>query len=241
MANRYHQRMPASADELRLPGTEDEARFWALLETAWARCTPEADRARQALAKPGSSPAAGLAAIEPAVAVFLDHLAGLSRRLPADEVASLDRVLERKLYDIDRVDIQRVTDGSDDGCLYARGFIVAMGRRFYNAVASNPDLAVPDAECEEMCYFFAHLYRERFGEFPAQAPGSPVKRVQTRPDGPADPSPEVQNQNHVAQTAAHPDLIAAGRSHSSARAGAEWAGRFTVLWKARCRRSSPPR
>lgn len=113
--NRYHQRMPASADELRLPSAEDEARFWALLEAAWARCTPEADRARQALAKPGSSLAAGLAAIGPALAVFLNHLAGLSRRLPAGEVASLDRVLERKLYDIDRADIQRVTDGSDDG------------------------------------------------------------------------------------------------------------------------------
>jgi hypothetical protein len=171
MVNRYHQRVPADADERRLPSTEDEARFWALLEAAWARCMPEADRARQALAKPGNSLAAGLAAIEPTLAVFLDHLVGLSRRLPAAEVVNLDRVLERKLYDIDRADIQRVTDGSDDGFLYARGFIVAMGRRFYNAVASNPDLAVPDAECEEMCYFFAHLYRERFGEFPATDSG----------------------------------------------------------------------
>jgi hypothetical protein len=78
---------------------------------------------------------------------------------------SLDRVLERKLHDIDRADIQAVTDGSDDGFLYARGFIVAMGRNFYDAVASDPQVAVRDAECEEMCYFFAHLYRERFGEF----------------------------------------------------------------------------
>jgi hypothetical protein len=34
-------------------------------------------------------------------------------------------VLERTLYDIDRADIQAVTDGSDDGFLYARGFVVA--------------------------------------------------------------------------------------------------------------------
>jgi hypothetical protein len=74
--------------------------------------------------------------------------------------------LERKLYDIDRADIQAVTDGSDDGFLYARGFIVAMGRDFSNAVAANPQMGVPDAECEEMCYFFAHLYRQRFGDFP---------------------------------------------------------------------------
>jgi hypothetical protein len=46
------------------------------------------------------------------------------------------------------------------------GFIVAMGRDFYDAVAGDPEMAVPGAECEEMCYFFAHLYRERFGQFP---------------------------------------------------------------------------
>ena len=28
-----------------------------------------------------------------------------------------------------------------------------------------------DAECEEMCYFFADLYRERFGEFPETGSG----------------------------------------------------------------------
>jgi hypothetical protein len=32
-------------------------------------------------------------------------------------------------------------------------------------------VAVPDAECEEMCYFFAHLHRERFGEFPETGSG----------------------------------------------------------------------
>lgn len=98
--------------------------------------------------------------------LFLDALTGLCRGLPDGALASLDRVLERALYGIDRAGIQSVTDGSDDGFLYARGFIVAMGQRFYDAVASNPELAVPNAQCEEMCYFFAHLYRERLGKFP---------------------------------------------------------------------------
>jgi hypothetical protein len=60
--------------------------------------------------------------------VFLGALSGQCRELPGSDLASLDRVLERKLYDIDRADIQAVTDGSDGGFLYARGFIVAMGR-----------------------------------------------------------------------------------------------------------------
>jgi hypothetical protein len=27
-------------------------------------------------------------------------------------------------------------------------------------------MAVPQAECEEMCYFFAHLHHDRYGSFP---------------------------------------------------------------------------
>lgn len=163
--------MPVDGGERRLPSAEEEARFWALLETAWARCRPEPGRARQVLVSRSRGQAAGLAGIEGALPVFLDALRGLCQGLPGRELVSLDRVLERKLYDIDRADIQRVTDGSDDGFLYARGFVVAMGQRFYDAVASNPDMAVPCAECEEMCYFFAHLYRERFGGFPDTGSG----------------------------------------------------------------------
>lgn len=150
---------------------EGEARFWALLEAAWKRCGAEVNQARRAAAGriPGSEP--GLAAVEGALPVFLGALSDQCRGLPGGELASLDRVLERRLYDIDRADIQAVTDGSDDGFLYARGFIVAMGRDFYDAVARNPHLAVMDAECEEMCYFFAHMYRARFGEFPETGSG----------------------------------------------------------------------
>ena len=62
--------------------------------------------------------------------MFLGTLTDQCRELPGGELTSLDRVLERKLYDIDRADVQAVTDGSEDGFLYARGFIVAMGRDF---------------------------------------------------------------------------------------------------------------
>ena len=35
-------------------------------------------------------------------------------------------------------------------------------------------MAVPWAECEEMCYFFAQLYWDRFGRFPDT--GSDISR-----------------------------------------------------------------
>ena len=167
----YHHLMPVDANEQRLPSAEDEARFWARVEAAWAQCSAEANRVRRALAARAPGPDADLSAVESALPVFLGTLADQCRVLPGGELTRLDRVLERKLYDIDRSDIQAVTDGSEDGSLYARGFIVAMGRDFYDAVASDPQVAVMDAECEEMCYFFAHLYRERFGEFPKTGSG----------------------------------------------------------------------
>jgi hypothetical protein len=166
-------------------GSYGEGRFWALLEAAWESCGAGVNQARRAAAGriPGSDP--GLAAVEGALPTFLGALSDQCRELPGGDLADLDRVLERKLYDIDRADIQAVTDGSDDGFLYARGFIVAMGRDFYDAVARDPQMAVPDSECEEMCYFFAHLYRARFGEFPET--GSGISREScSNPDGWAD-------------------------------------------------------
>jgi hypothetical protein len=166
----YYRLMSGDVDELRLPSAEDEARFWALVEAAWAQCGAEANRVRRALAA-RSGPGGGLSAVDNALPVFLGALADQCRALPGGELISLDRVVERKLYDIDRVDIQAVTDGSDDGFLYARGFIVAMGRDFYDAVAGDPQVAVLEAECEQMCYFFAHRYCERFGQFPETGSG----------------------------------------------------------------------
>jgi uncharacterized protein DUF4240 len=155
----------------------DEERFWGLMEMAWAPLGLEVDRARRALAHRVPDPGEDLhgkpplAVVEGALREFLSNLRSISEGLSAGELADLDRVVESKLYDIDRADIQAFTDGSDDGFLYARGFIVALGRDFYAAVAEDPKKAVPDAECEEMCYFFAHLHRERYGAFPDTGSG----------------------------------------------------------------------
>lgn len=159
------------ADELKIPAPEDEARLWSLIETAWAPLGPDVRQARQALViRPAGSQAA-TSVVMGALRRFLDVLADRCRTLTGVELTCLDRVVERRLWEIDRASIHAVTGGSDDGFLYARGFIVAMGREYYNAVADNPDMAVLDAECEEMCYFFAHLHRARFGDFPQTGSG----------------------------------------------------------------------
>jgi hypothetical protein len=161
-----------------LPSAADEARLWALIEAAWAELGAAPQAARRALVE--RDPADDddepdeddpSSAIDGWLAPFLDRLAHLSAELSAQELTDLDRVVERKLHDIDREDIHEVTDGSDDGFLYCRGFIVALGRDYYEAVRARPAVAVLDAECESMCYFFAHLHNDRFGSWPETGSG----------------------------------------------------------------------
>jgi hypothetical protein len=142
----------------------DESRFWSMIEAAW-RTVGGKSKPRQRLAQGRLSEDRAFALqeeLEEVIPALREQLATLS----ADDLLAFDRILERKLYDIDRADIQERTDGSDDGFLYCRGFIVAMGREFYEAVRANPAVAVTDAECEEMCYLSWHLYREKFGDVP---------------------------------------------------------------------------
>ncbi|MFG1953184.1 DUF4240 domain-containing protein [Micromonospora sp. NPDC048830] len=167
----------------RLPSAAEEARLWSLLESAWERLGPEPQALRRALA--GRDPDADdvdAYAMDDWLDPFLASLRALSADLSSDELTDLDRVVERKLYDLDRADVHEVTDGSDDGFLYCRGHIVALGREFYEAVRANPAVAVLDGECEEMCYFFAHLHDKRFGSWPDT--GSGISRESgSNPDG----------------------------------------------------------
>lgn len=143
----------------------DENRFWAMIETAWGAVGGKA-KPRQRLAD-GKLPEKQAYALQEVLAdEVVPALRDLLDALPAAELLAFDRILERRLYDIDRADIHERTDGSDDGFLYCRGFIVGMGRAYYEAVLAEPDRAVVDAECEEMCYLSWHLHQDKFGDVP---------------------------------------------------------------------------
>jgi hypothetical protein len=134
--------------------------LWDLIEEAWAEAAPELAKAR---AKPTED---NLEQLDEGAEVMLEALQAKLDALDKDALLAVDRELEEALHRIDREEIQEVTDGSDDGFLYARGFIVAMGRRFFDAVDADPAKAVCDAELEEICYLPFHLYRKKFGEPP---------------------------------------------------------------------------
>ncbi|MBM0275061.1 DUF4240 domain-containing protein [Micromonospora sp. STR1s_6] len=167
-----------------MPTPADEARLWALIESAWAGLGAEPLALRQAILQ--RDPADDDDEDGPSYAIegwldpLLDRLGQLAAELTRQELTDLDRVVERKLHEIDREDIHEVTDGSDDGFLYCRGFIVALGQAYYEAVRADPTMALPDAECEGICYLFAHLHNDRFGSWPET--GSGISREPVRPD-----------------------------------------------------------
>lgn len=140
----------------------DESQFWSLIESAWGGVDGQ-DEARRRLAagELSEDEADDLAdSLEEFIPALQERLDGLS----ADELLAFERILERKLYDIDRADIHEHTDGSDDGFLYARGFIVAAGKSYYEAVKAEPSIAMADLECEDMCFVARIMYEEKFGE-----------------------------------------------------------------------------
>src|SRR4051812_10544756 len=143
----------------------DEKRFWSMIEDAWQDVEGAAAlRTRLVRGKLGEEGAEELAQL--ALDGFVFALQSALERLHQAELLAFDRILERKLYDIDRADIHEHTDGSDDGFLYARGFIVAAGQAYYDAVNRDPSRAMMDLECEDLCYLAARIYLKKFGEMP---------------------------------------------------------------------------
>jgi hypothetical protein len=152
----------------------DEPRFWAMIEEAWKAAGSgghAAARRRMADGNLDEEEAGELADV--ALEQVVPALQGALEQLSRDDLVEFDRILERKLFDIDRAAVQEYTDGSDDGFLYARGFIVAAGHVYYEAVNADPSRAVMDLECEDLCYLPVHVYADRFG---GSLPDSEISR-----------------------------------------------------------------
>jgi len=136
-----------------------------MIEDAWQDVEDSA-AARKKLAQGKLDEDAAMELAQQSLDGFVPALQASLEQLPEDELLQFDRILERKLYDIDRADIQEHTDGSDDGFLYARGFIVAAGQAYYEAVTKDPSGAMMELECEDLCYLPVRVYSEKFGEMP---------------------------------------------------------------------------
>src|SRR3982750_2874299 len=108
----------------------DEKRFWSMIEDAWSDVEGAA-AARTKLVRGTLGEDAAMELADQALGEFVPALRSALEGLREDELLAFDRILERKLYDIDRADVHEHADGSDDGFLYSRGFIVAAGQADY--------------------------------------------------------------------------------------------------------------
>lgn len=138
------------------------ASFWELIEAAWQDQPALLKKRDKAMAADDRKTLTALAdAIEDSVIEgFENRLYDLER----EDLTAFIHILEERLYHIDRSDIQEGTDGSDDGFLYARCYIVAMGEAYYDAVDKDPSKAAPDAEAEGFGFTAYSVYADRFDE-----------------------------------------------------------------------------
>lgn len=139
-----------------------EQNFWEIIEKSWAD-SPTLDKQRSKALKSNDEE-------------ILEELSGeledtilenYNKRLLSldkDELTKFIHILEERLYNIDREEIQEHTDGSDDGFLYCRCFIVGMGQQYYNMIDNDPSKATMDLEAESFGFSAYKQYEEKFGE-----------------------------------------------------------------------------
>ncbi len=140
----------------------NDNKFWQMIEDAWQNIGGfQNERHLLCLSELDEEQIENLSAN---LNNFIESLEKALNELSAEDLMEFDRITERKLYQIDRSEIHEFTDGSDDGFLYARGFILAMGREYFETVDKNASKAVMDAEFEEMCFVGRRLYNNKFGE-----------------------------------------------------------------------------
>lgn len=140
----------------------NETNFWQIIETAWT-ASPELNAARK-LALRTNDPLLLEALSYELSDVIGENLRQFLEPLDKEELVSFNHIMEQKLYHIDRQEIHRYTDGSDDSFLYSRCFIVGMGEAYYNGIDSNPALATMDVEAESIGFIGYEVYLENFNE-----------------------------------------------------------------------------
>ncbi|MFY0254436.1 DUF4240 domain-containing protein [Chitinophaga sp. 30R24] len=140
----------------------NEFTFWQIIEGAWA-ASPELLAMRD-LALKTNDPALIEELTGELYGTITNNIKDILLALPKEELAGFNLQMEEKLYRIDRKDIHEYTDGSDDGFLYCRCFIVGMGKSYYERIEEDPSWATCDAEAEIVGFIGYVAYKEKFGE-----------------------------------------------------------------------------
>ncbi|RYF97378.1 MAG: DUF4240 domain-containing protein [Chitinophagaceae bacterium] len=137
-------------------------KFWEYLEEVWAAESELKKKRRKALDTDDEKLFQDLTIeIEE---VLLESYEDMLYNLEKSELESFIHHLEERLFNIDRKDVHKYIEGSDDGFLYCRCFVVAMGEEYYNRVDKSPGAAHPDLEAEGFGFTAYSVYADRFDD-----------------------------------------------------------------------------
>lgn len=133
--------------------------FWKVIEQSW-QDSPELDSKRmEALETNDEDLLEEL--MEDLEESILENYQKRLAQLSKEELTGFIHTLEERFYHIDRQEIHDYTDGSDDGFLYCRCFIIGMGRAYYDMIDKTPSKAY-DMEAESFGFAAHDVYEKRF-------------------------------------------------------------------------------
>lgn len=147
----------------------NETTFWALIEQAWLEISPTLFKKRLQIAEEKGEKYPtdlGMELSDVASSDLVENLTEKLRPVSKDDLLVFDRILERKMYDIDCAELYEYTAVDDESFMHSRAFVVAMGEKYYELLKNEPDRATCDLDAEDFCYFAKNLYEELYGTFP---------------------------------------------------------------------------
>ena len=136
--------------------------FWNLIELSW-KDSPELDLQRKKAIQDNDEEILQELSMELQGEILENYKKRLAQ-LDKAALASFIHHLEERMYHIDRQEIHEYTDGSDDGFLYCRCFIVGMGHDYYNMIDNDPSKATEDLEAEWFGFSAYKVYENLFEE-----------------------------------------------------------------------------
>lgn len=136
--------------------------FWNIIEQTW-QDLPELNALRKEAIATNNAEQLEELSFE-LEGSFMEPYETRLAQLNKEEFTSYIHHLEERMYHIDRQEIHEFTDGSDDGFLYCRCFIVGMGETYYNMIDANPSKATFDLEAEIFGFSAYGVYEEKFEE-----------------------------------------------------------------------------
>lgn len=139
----------------------NENRFWKIIEDSWIKSGKNENREKAIKENVIDELEKLMEFIETDLIAYYKIELG---KLAKEEFSSYIHILEEKLYQIDRKEIHEYTDGSDDGFLYCRCFILALGKEYYNMIDKEPSKAKYDLEAEGFGFEAYISYEDKFKE-----------------------------------------------------------------------------